>query len=274
MSLENLVPDRETLELGDLPRLWRMLEQRYDVVYRLGDPAPTSLTARAFDLAQPAGHRGYFTALRYLGVAMDNHRALLALLEHHGATNSAPWSLLRPMFESGFYACWVLDPVDGRERRIRGLRCEVNDERERKNYLGCLAEIPVEGTKVHDIIAHREATVGKVYRDEATALGVRWDKVNQKINLIDELPRLRFLQPQDDLLRATMKAQWRVLSGLEHGLAYAMLQTSDSSSEAKVAGGTTIRLTIRDDAFITASKACIWLLLEAIDRYERLHNQP
>ena len=34
----------------------------------------------------PAGHRAYMEAKRYLSVAEDNHEALLARLEHRGAT--------------------------------------------------------------------------------------------------------------------------------------------------------------------------------------------
>src|SRR3954463_15557353 len=60
------------------------------------------LSAGAFDESQPTGHRAYMEATRYLSVAEDNHEALLALLEHRGATLWAPWSLLRPIFEASF----------------------------------------------------------------------------------------------------------------------------------------------------------------------------
>lgn len=93
------------------------------------------------DERQTAGRRVYMGAQRCLSSAWDNHDALLALLRHHGATQFAPWNLLRPTFEASFYALWLLDPDDSLERRRRGLRFEWLDELEHRTYYSDLAAI-------------------------------------------------------------------------------------------------------------------------------------
>lgn len=109
------------MDLGNLHIYWQAIDQEFKALDALPSlEGRRLLSARAFDQAQVAGPRTYMEVTRYLGVARDNHLALLALLKHHGATLWAPWSLLRPTFETSFYAAWLLDPDDGRERRTRG----------------------------------------------------------------------------------------------------------------------------------------------------------
>ena len=122
-------------------------------------------------------------ATRYLNVARDNHEALLALLRHHGATLWAPWSLLRPTFETSFVAAWILDPEDGRERRARGLRCEILDYYEQRRHRAAFKAFP-EVRKLLET-SDQDAEKGSLntYRAEAAALGRAFDKLHQKINL-------------------------------------------------------------------------------------------
>jgi hypothetical protein len=261
----------ETLDLGDLPRYWQLVTERYERVQHLPRRPPAQeLTARVFDEAQPAGHRVYFAADRYLSVAMDNHLALLALLEHHGASHSAPWSLLRPAFECGFFACWVLDPDDGLQRRRRGLWCEVADEAERQRHMESLSTAPETAKTVQAALARRRNGPEKTYRSEAQSLGLEWGLIRRRPNVVDELPKLRFLAQESALIRATMVANWRMLSGYEHGLGWALMHGSDAKIHAKIPGGQEMELTIKDDAFVNSAKATMWLLLEAIARLEKL----
>jgi hypothetical protein len=118
-----------TIDWQNLPVYWQQVAELVARLEALWDRPrdPTALTARAFDEAQTAGTRTYIEAQRCLGVAIDNHEALLALLQADGATVWAPWSLIRPTVESSFLALWLLDPVSGLERRRRGLRLEVQD---------------------------------------------------------------------------------------------------------------------------------------------------
>ncbi|WP_121258589.1 hypothetical protein [Nocardioides ferulae] len=148
---DDMVLTGDVMNLGELERHWADLDRAYRRYRRLPESSRmVRLTARRFDEAQPAGHRAYFAAERYLGVAMDNHWALLALLKHHGVTPSAPWSLLRPSFECSFLAGWVLDPSEGRQRRIRGLRLEILDERERLSHTRAFERLPEVAEMIDD----------------------------------------------------------------------------------------------------------------------------
>ena len=107
------------VDLSRLSERWQLLEALYDAARAVIDNrSPDGLCARMIDERQVAGHRVYMTAERYLGVAWDNHAALVALIQSpHGLTPSAPWNLLRPTFEAAFHAVWVLDPEESLERR-------------------------------------------------------------------------------------------------------------------------------------------------------------
>lgn len=262
----------ETLELGDLQRHWTDLEKAYSRLRRLPEShrMSSALTARRFDEAQPAGTRAYFAAERYLGVAMDNHWALLSLLEHHGVTPSSPWSLLRPSFECAFLAGWVLDPDDGAQRRLRGLRLEVMDHRERLNHIKAFEKVPDVAALLDQAREGREAAEA-AYRADAEALGVKWQQVTQKVNVVDELPRLSWVQREEPIVSATMVAQWRMLSGYEHGLGWAMLRGSNATERVTIPGGAQMQLTVNDDAFKVAAQCVVWLLRSAISRLSQLH---
>lgn len=97
---------------------------------------------------------------------------------------------------------------------------------------------------------------------------MKWDTARRKINVVDELPRLSFIRSTGT--PEFMEATWRMLSGYEHGLAWSMLRGSDMSSEVKIEGGYEVVLTINDNAFVTASKCSLALLVTALRRLERL----
>lgn len=259
----------ESLNLQNLHAYWEAIDAAYARLGRLPDPTRSPvLTSRKIDLAQPAGPRTYITAERYIGVAMDNHRALLALMKHHGVTPSAPWSLMRPIFECGFFASWILDPDDGLHRRHRGLRCDVQDEIQQRKHLQTFSAVPEVAKGVADALAARRAGPEAVYRREASDLGMKWETVTRRVIVVDELKKLSFVRTTGS--PEFMEATWRMLSGYEHGLAWSMLRGSDMSSEIKVEGGYEVILTINDDAFVAASKCALALLLTALRRLERL----
>jgi hypothetical protein len=62
-----------------------------------------------------------------------------------------------------------------------------------------------------------------VYRTEAAALAEPFDRVHQKINIVVELPKLSFARAHGDFA-AFLEGTWRLLSGFEHGLGWAMLR--------------------------------------------------
>jgi hypothetical protein len=261
----------ETMNIGNLPDYWRTIAEEFSAIERL--PTLTSgrlLSARAFDESQPAGPRTYMAATRYLKVARDNHEALLALLRHRGVTLWAPWSLLRPTFETAFLAAWILDPEDGRARRARGLRSEVLDFYEQRKHRVPFKAFP----EVRDIIeeSERRAEAGSLatYRAEAAALGQPFDRMHQRIVVVNELTSLSFVRRQPEFA-PFLEGTWRQLSGFEHGFGWALLASSDRTVEAAVPGGVNVRLVIKDDAFVNAAKSTYFLLLSACRLLKRRH---
>jgi hypothetical protein len=231
------------------------------------------LSARAFDESQIAGPRTYMAASRYLSVARDNHEALLALLEHHGATLWAPWSLLRPTFETSFLAAWILDPSNGNERRARGLRCEILDFYEQRKHRAAFKAFP----EVRELLeeSERQAQQGSLatYRTEAEQLKRNFDKMRPKINVTEELLKLSFVKEQAEF-GPMLEATWRLLSGFEHGLGWALLSGSDKKVEVDIPGGAKLSLVISDDAFVNTAKSTYFLLITACRLFRRRHLEP
>jgi len=262
------------MDLGNLPEYWRSIAEEFRTLENLPALGPNHvLSARAFDEAQVAGPRTYMGVTRYLGVARDNHEALLALLERHGATPWAPWSLLRPVFETSFLAAWILDPADGRERRARGLRCEVHDAYEQRKHRAAFKAFP----EIREAIEKSEQAIAQgslaTYRAEAAALGRTFDWTKQKVNVVDELPKLSFVRSQVGVA-PFLEATWRQLSGFEHGLGWALLSGTDRTVLAHVPGGVDVRLVINDDSFVNAAKSTYLLLLSACRLFVRRHVEP
>lgn len=169
----------EHLNLERLSEYWQKLDALHKRVVGL----PTShkmtnaITARRIDEAQPAGNRVYIETDRLLSVAMDNHQSLMALLEKHGASLWAPWSLRRTSFECGLLATWIMDPNDSRERRLRGPQCELRDVLEQHKHLRSFENVPeLRGAVLETIKTRREKTE-PTYRAEALALGTTYDNL-------------------------------------------------------------------------------------------------
>ena len=263
----------EELNLGNLPEYWAVLDAEFAECQALPPLAENRLlSARAFDEAQPAGHRTYMAVSRYLTVARDNHDALLALLRHHGATVWAPWSLLRPIFESSFFAAWILDPSEGVERRFRGLRSEVLDAYEQRRHVAVFKSLPELAELIEQDEAKKDAGSFATYRAEADALGRTFAEVSTKVNVVDALRHLTFVNAQPET-GVWLEATWRQLSGFEHGLGWAMLRGSDRQVVAEVPGGSQIRVVVNDENFVNAAKMAYFLLLTACRLLRRRHLQ-
>jgi hypothetical protein len=263
-----------TMDLGNLHEYWRMVAQEFKALEALPSlHEGRILSARAFDESQVAGPRAYMGAERYLNVARDNHEALLALLEHHGATLWAPWSLLRPTFETSFLAAWILDPEDGRERRARGLRCEILDYNEQRNHRAAFKVLPEVRKLIEENERESEHGSLKTYKQEAAKLGWSFDKLRRKINTTDELRKLSFAREQREFT-AFLEATWRLLSGFEHGLGWALLSGADRTIQAHIPGGVNLELVINDEQFVNAAKTTYFLLLSACRVFKRRHLEP
>jgi hypothetical protein len=112
-----------------------------------------------------------------------------------------------------------------------------------------------------------------VYRAEAAALGERFDRVHQKINIIVELPKLSFARGQADFA-AFLEGTWRLLSGFEHGLGWAMVRGADRGAETKIPGGAGMVLSIKDEEFVLAAKVTYALLVNACRLFKTRHLEP
>jgi hypothetical protein len=248
------------MDLSQLQPRWQVLEQLYGILRRtLASREDLVLSDRMIDESQTSGRRTYMAVHRCLSVAWDNHDALLALLKHHGATQFAPWNLLRPTFEAAFYAVWLLDPSESVERRRRGLRFEWLDELEHRVYYSDVDKLERfvddgdrdvyerDQARLADVSADHDA----VYRAEADALRLAWP-LPRKINVLDELGKLselQFMDGSDLVLRST----WRTLSGMQHGRGSTMVRGSDRTNETPIEGGVHALLSNNDDAFTVAA---------------------
>lgn len=241
---------------------WDKVQELADHLERLEarHPGP-EFTSRRFDEAKPAGPRGYVMADAYIGGALEHIHTIRHLFGGYGATPRVPWTLLRPVFEAGFWTIWLLEPDDGDVRRRRGLRAEVNAARERTNfYAAMFAHDPAQLTEATRNHGGHEQT----YRVEAAALGMTWQQARQKINVVEELAKLNVVKTMEPALHDATNAMWRSLSGIQHGYAYALLLNSDLTGSEDIAGGVRATVTIREEAFLAAAGAASLLLIEGI----------
>ena len=266
------------LELGELPKRWRTLDGLFQHAVYLRDTRPPNIVcARMIDEARPGGHRLYPTAERYLTAAHDCHRALPALLEVHGATQSAMWSLLRSQFEAAFYALWLLEPEDSAERVLRGVRCEwLDDTHSRRYYAEMLrdAELPVsdqERQRHADEQEKRSQRNDQVYAEEARHLGAKWTRPAD-VDVVRELGELASSRTIPGG-RVLLRHVWRSLAGLQHGDAGALLRVSDRRAEGTSKGGQLLRLSPSDAAFQTIASTTTSLTMTALNQYIA-HHQP
>jgi hypothetical protein len=228
------------------------------------------LCARRFDEAQPGGERTYIQAASLIRVALDNLDALDHLLTSKGATLWAPWNLLRGVFEPAAWANWLLDPDDGAERRRRGIRRAVIDQKEWRNFV---SEFVLRSSAGYQERVDRDTKISAVYRAEAQACGLTWSRAGQKINLVDELPRLRSVIgtfDDDSQGRPSMVVGlWRSLSGMAHGYPYAAHNNSEILASIDIPGGQRVTYSIKDTSFEVHAMASTSLLVAAIGLYLR-----
>ncbi len=262
----------DRLDLGKVPAGWAALDRLERQVQQLDDQPPRRdlvLTARTLDEAQPGGPRVYIGASAHLGNAMEHLHTLQTLLEHHGVTPRAPWTLMRPVFESAFWAVWLLEPDDGRIRRQRALRLEVLDLKERGKYFAAF-RMPSEH---RERIAERERARQAIYRAEADAIGLDWSRAGQKPSVVGELVKLSAVKNLGGV-GGSVVGVWRSLSGIQHGHPYAVLANSDVTATVPIPGGSADTVTINDDAFQVVGMVTNYLLLAAFELMVSRSTRP
>lgn len=254
------------MDLGKLPEYWakslKIADHIETIEARWGRDA--GLTDRKFDEAQPAGHRCYFAAYGYLQSGAEHIDALRGLLTLHGATPRAPWTLLRSIYEAGFWSCWLLEPDQGLERRRRGLRVEARSWKERKNFYDTFLRTDL---AKRDEVRLDHAKDLEAYKKDAKDLTMSWDTVLQKVNVVAALEELQVVKAMEPLMQAGTIAMWRSLSGMQHNLIYALVMSSDRRHEQKIHGGVRAQLSINDERFQVATMAAMQLFVAGQNLY-------
>jgi hypothetical protein len=269
----------DMMDLSQLQRAWRQL----DVVVGLYEHAnaafatdTTTLTARRFDEAQPGGERTYIQAAQLITVALDNLHTLRHVVTEFGATIWAPWTLLRSMFELAVWVNWMLEPNTSLERRRRGVRRAVLDHREWYNFRLAFALTRAD----RDQLAETDTTVSAIFRAEAQACGMTWDRARRPVNLIDEIPRLRAVSnalhsDDGDVHPASIAVGiWRGLSGMTHGYAYGAQVNAEVLASVPIPGGRRVTYTIRDASFLANAMMSASLLMSALGIVLERTNYP
>lgn len=256
----------EAFDPEDLSALFGQWDKIQEIADRLEQVErnldPHALTARRFDEAKPAGHRGYTVASAYIGSALEHIHTIRHLFTAYGATPRVPWTLLRSVYEAGFWSTWLLEPADSDTRRIRGLRAEVNAARERTNFYATWF--------AHDPVGLEEATTDHpahemTYKAEAAALGIPWSRARDRIKVVEELAALEFVKSLETAPRDALNAIWRSLSGMQHGYAYAMVLNSDVLDREETEYGIRGVFTIKESAYVAAASSANMLLVNGMD---------
>ena len=130
-------------------------------------------------------------------------------------------------------------------------------------------------TEQRDELADGGSAASEAYRREARELGVPWDRASRRINVVDELAQLSYVKADPDrILGPILVANWRQLSGYQHGLMWAILRGSTRSLETRIPGGIIARLTVDDGSINSALQTAGLMLIWAVDTYLRRCRQP
>lgn len=260
------------LNLGEIPRLWRKLDYLMTKAGEVTESQQPGLTRFSIDSTRPGGHRLYAAVVRALSAAHDCDRGLRALLQHHGATQTAMWALLRTQFEASFWALWLLDPEGTRERVLRGIHHEWLDDRASMRFYREFADDVTflfttrDRAQVRAQVARDHATT---YRAEAEANGADWDKP-PPINVTKELTLLG--HAQEPGWGSMLRGVWRSLAGLQHGSAGALLRVSDQTELGSMPGGLRMQLSPNDEALLGLATTTLNLNMVALTRYFECHQ--
>lgn len=263
-----------TVDLGNLAAVWNALDDAEAQMHSVnGQYARSKLVCnRRFDEATQTGQRTYILANSSITAARDSHRAFVKAMHYDGVRAQATWGLIRPSFESAFYAVWMLQPEDSRARLQRGLRIAWEQHRMHQLRLKLMREIAVDNdipSNHPDLLklARTKSEHEARYRDEANSVGLSEKQMTAKVVLTDEVGKLTL---GDDMPRWTgtwLTLIWRELSGATHGDSMALTRISDTKYLMKIPGGWTVQLTINDDSFIAACQASAYLQLMAMQLY-------
>lgn len=259
-------------DASELLPLWRRLDE---LERQMGDAnrqfqRNNVLSRRRLDCSNAAGVNAYIVASSLIATARENQFLLEATMTTPGmgvGPQSTP-NLIRPAFEAAAWALWILDGQHAQERRLRGLQRAWEDQRQSDAWLNELR--PMVPPEDQQKATERQGAIAHSFRKKADEAGIPWAQVTQKRNLTAELTKLRVLR-DDEVLRRTMVAFWRKLSGIQHGFVYAALLGSSRADRhaVKIEGGWEVTLVTDDASLFADCQASAALQLWAMSTYIR-----
>lgn len=226
------------------------------------------LSDRRLDGAHRAGRRAYIIANALIAKARESQLMLAQTMTTPGVNvfpHATP-DIIRPAFEAAAAALWILDGDTTEDRRLRGLRCAWKDHNESRKWA---QELMLPMFMTDEQIAAQQAkhaTISKRYIDDARDLGLNWGKVTNAMNVRHEVGKFSTVGSEPELA-AFLRAIWRRLSGVQHGLMYAGLLGSDMHQAVPIPGGVEVVLFTNDDSLMTDCQASALMQLWAMGRY-------
>lgn len=268
--MTRLEPSGQTFDGSSLLPMWRRLDA-LDKEMEAADAwyaRTQELTDRRLDSSDRPGRRAYIDASSLIGKARE-HQLLLAQTFTTPRVNVFPHAtpnIIRPAFEAAARALWILDGETAQERRFRGLRIAWEDHNESRKWA---EELMVPRLMPQDKIEAqhaKHAAITKRFHDDADALRINWDKVKAPMNLRDEVGKFTVLETDPDLA-VYLRAIWRRMSGVQHGMSYASLLGTEHHQQVQVPGGFETLLLTDDETLLTECRASALLQHWAIQKY-------
>lgn len=174
------------------------------------------------DDAATAPYQTSFAAQHALGVAVDHLHALRAAVQGGESLHAfAPYTLLRPVFESAATVCWLVGPASRDVRVTRRLQYAAADAKDQEHLTDTLdtpSGLDAARQRIREVAARRpgvrsDACVGGS-PGYATIVGTGGDHVS--------------------IGKRLALSMWQICSGLTHGRSWATHSTLDREHVARL----------------------------------------
>ena len=268
--MRRLIPSVDTFDGNSLLPVWDELDalegqlERADDWYR----RTQVLSDRRLDGAHRAGRRAYIEAHALIGKARESQLLLAQTMTTPGVNvfPHATANIIRPALEAAARALFILDGETTQERRFRGLRISVEDHSESKKWAQELMLPLFMGDEEIESHRSRQARITKRFSEDAESLSIHWGKVTNKINFRDEIGKFSHLRSNPELA-AFLRAIWRRMSGVQHGMSYASLLGNEKHDQVEIPGGVEVLLLTDDDTLLTECRASALMQRWAMEKY-------
>lgn len=189
---------------------------------------------------------------------------------------TTPYTLLRPALESSLWSIWLLDPPSSATRRKRGLWMEIKDIKNRLQFTEDLSKL----REAQDCQTEDVARLNEVFKTEAESLGCSYAGLDNKgpitsnrgggtkkttpidrksCKLTKEIENLAWLSYQPSIT-TLIRAQWRFLSGYEHGMSWSLCLGSDHTNAEETPKGRTSIISVNDAILMESFNTCLYTI--------------